>query len=209
MLCLSPSFSAANCRKGGEGGIRTHETRKGPHAFEACALNRSATSPRQRQVTPENDRERQSATDGLLYPPHRAASSRWRHDDPKAPRARVERAAFNLGGCCSIHLSYRGARRAGASDPPTFAGTAPHNRAEPFRRLWYAGRDLNAGPPPPQGGALSAELPAHVSRLWVYGAPTGAACQVAGAIPALRNDVVRPSRFERETPGSGGQCSIH
>ena len=30
---------------GGEGGIRTHEAVSRPHAFQACALSRSATSP--------------------------------------------------------------------------------------------------------------------------------------------------------------------
>ncbi len=45
-----------------------------------------------------------------------------------APPARVERATFNLGGCCSIHLSYGGAGGSGrrAPDPSIVATTAPH-----------------------------------------------------------------------------------
>ena len=31
---------------GGESGIRTHVTRKGKHAFQACAFSHSAISPR-------------------------------------------------------------------------------------------------------------------------------------------------------------------
>ncbi len=31
---------------GGESGIRTHGTCEGTHTFQACALNRSATSPK-------------------------------------------------------------------------------------------------------------------------------------------------------------------
>jgi hypothetical protein len=32
-------------KDGGEGGIRTHGTLSRTHAFQACALNHSATSP--------------------------------------------------------------------------------------------------------------------------------------------------------------------
>src|ERR1051325_11869954 len=35
-------------RTGGEGGIRTHGTLSRTHAFQACALNHSATSPLER-----------------------------------------------------------------------------------------------------------------------------------------------------------------
>ena len=33
---------------GGESGIRTHGTREGTHTFQACALNRSAISPKKK-----------------------------------------------------------------------------------------------------------------------------------------------------------------
>ena len=36
-------------QNGGEGGIRTPDTREGTHAFQACALNHSATSPAAKQ----------------------------------------------------------------------------------------------------------------------------------------------------------------
>ena len=35
---------------GGEGGIRTHETVARLHAFQACAFDHSATSPKQSYV---------------------------------------------------------------------------------------------------------------------------------------------------------------
>ncbi|CAN0504423.1 unnamed protein product, partial [Discosporangium mesarthrocarpum] len=37
---------------GGEGGIRTHETVTRLHAFQACAFDHSATSPRRRGLYP-------------------------------------------------------------------------------------------------------------------------------------------------------------
>ena len=37
---------------GGEGGIRTHGRGKPTHAFQACALNRSATSPAMEATSP-------------------------------------------------------------------------------------------------------------------------------------------------------------
>ena len=40
------SYLAANKRTGGERGIRTPDTRKGIHAFEARAFSHSAISPR-------------------------------------------------------------------------------------------------------------------------------------------------------------------
>ena len=42
---LNVIFSIIN---GGESGIRTHGTCEGTHTFQACALNRSAISPKQK-----------------------------------------------------------------------------------------------------------------------------------------------------------------
>jgi hypothetical protein len=39
-------FRASSFQGGGEGGIRTHETVSRLHAFQACAIDHSATSPR-------------------------------------------------------------------------------------------------------------------------------------------------------------------
>ena len=50
--------------------------------------------------------------------------------------------------------------------------------------VWRGDRDLNAGPPAPQAGALSAELPPR------------------------KLCMVRPPRFERGAFGSGGRRSI-
>ena len=46
----SISYKKSNkiVQNGGEGGIRTPDTREGTHAFQACALNHSATSPASR-----------------------------------------------------------------------------------------------------------------------------------------------------------------
>ena len=41
LIKLFPQFE----KFGGENGIRTHERENPLHAFQACALNRSATSP--------------------------------------------------------------------------------------------------------------------------------------------------------------------
>lgn len=61
------------------------------------------------------------------------------------------------------HRPVRDAREIEKPDPLSFGMTAPPCARSRERKGWYAGRDLNAGPPPPQGGALSTELPAHFS----------------------------------------------
>ena len=38
----------------GQGGIRTHESLSTPHAFQACAFNRSATCPVEGRSPPES-----------------------------------------------------------------------------------------------------------------------------------------------------------
>ncbi len=58
---------------------------------------------------------------------------------------------------------------------------------EPCGSRWYAGRDLNAGPLPPQGSALSAELPAHSG--W--------------CLSTCRRDLARVSRPSCIPPGCG------
>ena len=50
----SPIFKQGLC--GGEGGIRTLGRGKPTHAFQACALNRSATSPS--VLSPFNEKDR-------------------------------------------------------------------------------------------------------------------------------------------------------
>src|ERR1043165_3556143 len=42
---LASSENVGGKRSGGEGGIRTHGTLSRTHAFQACALSHSATSP--------------------------------------------------------------------------------------------------------------------------------------------------------------------
>ena len=45
--CLVRSAEAKKTLQSGERGIRTLETLSSPHAFQACALSRSAISPRE------------------------------------------------------------------------------------------------------------------------------------------------------------------
>src|SRR6516164_8088237 len=45
LACSEGKRRIANERAGGEGGIRTHDTVSRIHAFQACALSHSATSP--------------------------------------------------------------------------------------------------------------------------------------------------------------------
>ena len=47
---IVPTQSASMANDGGEGGIRTLGRGKPTHAFQACAFNRSATSPPRRKA---------------------------------------------------------------------------------------------------------------------------------------------------------------
>ena len=72
-------------------------------------------------------------------------------------------------------------------------------RAESQRICWYAGRDLNPGPLPPQGSALSAELPTHVDS-----SRTGAATSRGPSVVARPSSPRSAEDRWAEHPGTPG-----
>ncbi len=86
----------------GWGGIRTRETLSGPHAFQACALNRSATHPRLGAQAPRETAGRSNGQGEIRT-----------HDTGVTGMPVFETGAFSHSATCPTTCAHTRQRRAG------------------------------------------------------------------------------------------------
>ncbi len=169
-LLLSP-FSLPYWRRGWDSNPRVEWTPL--HDFESCAFNRTRPPLREAWRKEKGERRRRPRLRSLAMRARGRRSRRLLLSPSSlfpaflAPPARFERATLNLGGSCSIRLSYGGEVRQG------------------------------------EGKKVEGKEGSRASHK-----PLAAAVFILSPLSLILAFLVRPARFERATPGSGGQCSI-